>query len=192
MNNRVLLNLQYLSFIISAFIFYLCVMSKTHIAFLLTGSNLGDRFGLMNKARIQIDELAGKVIAHSNFYETAAWGKEDQPNFLNQAIKLETNHTSLELLNILLEIEKSLGRTRDQKWDARTIDIDILLYENEIIENEDLQIPHKHMHERNFTLIPLMEIAGEFEHPIFKKSIETLYWESKDNLDVFLAETHYE
>lgn len=164
-------------------------MSKTHIVYLLTGSNLGDRYGLMNQARALIATRAGRVINHSSFYETKAWGKEDQGDFLNQAIQLETTLEPADLLELLFEIEKELGRTRDQKWDARTMDIDILLYDDLVMEQADLCIPHKYLHLRNFTLVPLMEIAGEKEHPIFKKSIETLYWESKDPLEVYLSTT---
>jgi len=163
-------------------------MSKTHTAFLLTGGNIGDRFEHLSKAKELIDKEAGKVIKYSGYYETKAWGKEDQADFLNQAIELETDLSPEDLLQVLLKIETSLGRTRDQKWDARIIDIDILLYDDEIIETDDLCVPHKYMHERNFTLIPLLEIAGEKEHPILKKTIETLYWESKDNLEVYLLD----
>jgi len=164
-------------------------MSKTHVAYLLTGSNLGDRLGLMNQAKTQINRKAGKVVRHSSFYETKAWGKEDQGDFLNQAIQLETTLAPADLLQVLFDIELQLGRTRDQKWDARTIDIDILMYDDLIMDTPDLSIPHKYLHLRNFTLVPLMEIAGEKEHPIFKKSIETLYWESKDPLEVYLFTT---
>ncbi|MFT5166324.1 MAG: 2-amino-4-hydroxy-6-hydroxymethyldihydropteridine diphosphokinase [Saprospiraceae bacterium] len=160
-------------------------MGNIHTAYLLTGSNLGDRFEKMTNAKERIHELAGTVLAFSNYYETAAWGKEDQPDFLNQAIKISTSLPPLDLLHILLEIEQSLGRKRDEKWDARTIDIDILMYDDIVLDSSELSIPHKHMHERNFTLIPLMEIAATIEHPVLKKSIETLYWESKDPLDVY-------
>ncbi len=164
-------------------------MGKTHIAYLLTGSNLGDRFDLLNQAHQHVSKRAGEVVATSGFYETKAWGKEDQPDFLNQALQIKTELPPTELLDILKSIEKDLGRIKNEKWDSRTIDIDILFYEDSIIQLPNLTIPHALLHERNFTLIPLMEIAGEFEHPVLKKSIETLYWESKDPLEVYLVET---
>ena len=149
---------------------------------------MGDRFSMMTKAKERIHREAGTVLSFSKFYETAAWGKEDQPNFLNQAIQISTDNSPIALLHLLLKIEQSFGRQRNGKWSARTIDIDILLYDDLILDMPELSIPHKHLHERNFTLIPLLEIAGEIEHPIFKKSIETLYWESKDPLEVYLTE----
>ncbi len=163
-------------------------MQNKHIAFLLTGSNLGNRKEHLMKAKAEINEKAGAIVNFSKFYETAAWGKEDQADFLNQAIQINTDLAPFDLLDVLLQIELSLGRTRDQKWDARTIDIDILLYNDLILNSEKLTIPHAHMHKRNFTLIPMLEIAAEVEHPVFKKPIETLYWESKDPLDVYQLE----
>lgn len=167
---------------------YLCGMRERHIAFLLTGGNIGDRFSNLIHAKNLIEAEAGPILASSGYYETKAWGKEDQADFLNQALKVETNLSPLELLNTLQDIEAQLGRVRNQKWDARIIDIDILLYDDLIMETDELSIPHKHIHERNFTLIPMMEIDGEKEHPILKKTIETLYWESKDTLEVYLLE----
>jgi 2-amino-4-hydroxy-6-hydroxymethyldihydropteridine diphosphokinase len=160
-------------------------MGNKHIAYLLTGSNLGDRFDNLINAKKQINEHTGIVLAASGYYETAAWGKEDQPDFLNQALKISTALSPIDLLHNLLDIEKSLGRKRNEKWGSRTIDIDILMFDNIALDSPELCLPHKHMHERNFTLIPLMEIAATLEHPVFKKSIETLYWESKDPLEVY-------
>ncbi len=167
-------------------------MSNTNIAYLLTGSNLGDRFDNLKTAGELIEKHAGEIRGASQYYETKAWGKQNQPDFLNQALKINTHFNPFSLLEQLLDIEKSLGRIRNAKWGSRVIDIDILLFNNLQLNSEQLIIPHKHLHERNFTLIPLMEIAGEIEHPIFKKTIETLYWESKDPLEVYIAETNYE
>lgn len=164
-------------------------MGKSHIAYLLTGSNLGDRFDRLNQARQCVNEKAGEVSAVSGFYETKAWGKEDQPDFLNQALQLKTSLSPTDLLDCLKNIERELGRVKKGKWDSRTIDIDILFYDEAVIDLPNLTIPHALLHERNFTLIPLMEIAGDYEHPVLKKSIETLYWESKDPLEVYLANT---
>lgn len=164
-------------------------MRKTTTAYLLTGSNLGDRKSYLDQAKEAINQQAGKVIAASSFYQTAAWGIEDQPDFWNQALTIKTKLKPNELLKVLLQIEKDLGRERLEKWGSRTIDIDILMYKDQVIDEPDLSIPHKFLHERNFSLVPLMEIAGEIEHPIFKKTIEELYWASIDTLDVFLVNT---
>ena len=162
-------------------------MRKLKKAYLLTGSNLGDKKSYLEAAKKAIHKRAGKVTASSSIYQTAAWGIEDQPDFWNQALAIKTRLSPSELLTTLLAIEREMGRERNEKWGARTIDIDILLYGDEVIDLPDLHIPHKHLHERNFTLIPLMEIAGEIEHPIFKKTIEELYWASNDPLDVYLT-----
>jgi 2-amino-4-hydroxy-6-hydroxymethyldihydropteridine diphosphokinase len=164
-------------------------MRKTYTAYLLTGSNLGDRKAFLNKAKAHIDRRAGKVIAASGYYKTAAWGIEDQPDFWNQALAIMTTLEPESLLETLLDIERELGRERIEKWGSRTIDIDILLYDDQIINTPNLTIPHLFLHERNFSMVPLMEIAGEIEHPIFKKTIEELYWASNDPLDVYFVDT---
>lgn len=162
-------------------------MRKSYTAYILTGSNIGDRKSYLANAKDAINKHAGKVKKASRVYQTAAWGLEDQPDFWNQALEIKTTLNPEALLKVLLEIELTLGRERLEKWGSRTIDIDILFYSDHIIELPHLQIPHKHLHKRNFTLIPLMEIAGEFMHPVFKKTIEELYWASNDPLDVYLV-----
>jgi 2-amino-4-hydroxy-6-hydroxymethyldihydropteridine diphosphokinase len=143
-------------------------------AYLLTGSNLGHREEFLQKAFEQISLRAGRCSSVSSLYETAPWGKTDQPSFLNQAIKLETSLSPQELLNVLLEIELELGRTREEKYGPRTIDIDILLYGNELIQDPRLQIPHPQLGNRRFALLPLLELAPELTHPGRKISIKAL------------------
>jgi 2-amino-4-hydroxy-6-hydroxymethyldihydropteridine diphosphokinase len=112
---------------------------------------------------------------------------EDQPIFLNQVIAVETKLSAQRVLQDILKIELVLGRIRGQRWGSRVIDIDILYYNNDIIHSEDLQVPHPYIQERNFTLIPLAEIAADYIHPIFKKTNKELLDESKDPLKVNIS-----
>lgn len=149
--------------------------------YLLLGSNLGNREEILIKAIKLIDEKVGVIISQSNKYETKAWGKVDQPNFLNIAIGITTNMMPLEILEQTQAIEERLGRVRFEKWGARLIDIDIIFYEQEIIHIPHyLHIPHPLVQERTFALVPLAEIAPDFIHPVLQKSISTLLQEMKD------------
>jgi 2-amino-4-hydroxy-6-hydroxymethyldihydropteridine diphosphokinase len=139
-------------------------MSET--AYLLLGSNLGNCLQHMREATLQITKAAGKVTAVSSIYKTAAWGNMDQPDFLNQVLKIETSLSAQELLDALLNIEVMMGRKREKRWESRLMDLDILYFGNQIIATETLQIPHPHLHQRRFTLVPLCEISPEFVHPI--------------------------
>lgn len=154
-------------------------------AYLLLGGNLGDREDNLRKAIALIAENIGSVVSISALYETAAWGKTDQPSFLNQAVAVETNFTAIEVLNKALEIEKNLGRVRKDKWGERLIDIDLILYGNEVIDIENkLQVPHPHMQERRFVMAPLAEIAPGVVHPILGKTILDIFENITDKLDV--------
>ena len=155
------------------------------IAYLLLGGNLGDRKKNLELAIQFLNEEAGKVVSVSSIYETAAWGKEDQPDFLNQAIALTTNLSALQLLDKALEIEQKLGRIRKEKWGERLIDIDLILFGDEVINMEGkLQIPHPHMQNRRFVMQPLAEIAPDIIHPILGKTISELAENISDNLEV--------
>ena len=164
-------------------------MRKTHLIYLHTGSNQGDRKEFLSKANTAIQEQIGFITKQSSLYETAAWGNTDQPDFLNQALAIETLLSPVDLIEKVLEIEIQLGRVRTQKWGTRIIDIDVLFYEDQVIETPKLSVPHPFLQERNFVLIPLMEIAPYFEHPVLKLSIEELYLQSKDLLEVSLLST---
>ena len=153
--------------------------------YLLLGSNLGDRETLINDALIAIDQHVGVVFAKSSLYETAAWGKEDQPTFLNIAVGVKTMLSPLEVLEKVLEIELDLGRVRLEKWGARLIDIDVILYGDRVVDmGEKLQVPHPQMQYRKFVLEPLNEIAAEYVHPILQLKVSEILERLNDNLSV--------
>ena len=120
----------------------------------------------------------------SAIYETAPWGKTDQPGFLNQCIEILTMNAPEELLRILQKIEKEIGRETTEKWGPRLIDIDILFYGDRSITLEQLTIPHPYLHQRRFTLLPLAEIAAEFRHPVINKTVKQLLKACDDKSDV--------
>lgn len=156
-----------------------------HTSFLLLGTNLGDRPGNLTKAREKLNE-SGTVLASSGIFESEPWGKEDQPNFLNQAVKFKSRHDPAQLLKLVKEIERSIGRTDSEKWEPRIIDIDILLFDDISHRTKELVIPHPQLPDRNFALIPLMEIAGNYFHPLEEKTIEELYDSSGDTKEVYI------
>jgi 2-amino-4-hydroxy-6-hydroxymethyldihydropteridine diphosphokinase len=139
---------------------------------------------MLSAARVRITLLAGPVSMTSSLYETAAWGNTDQPSFLNQVVAIETKLTPAVLLSTLQAIERSLGRTSKGKGEPRTIDIDILLYGDEVINTPDLTIPHASMPDRRFALTPLAEIAPDVVHPVNKKTIAKMLEECGDGLAV--------
>ncbi|RMD69900.1 MAG: 2-amino-4-hydroxy-6-hydroxymethyldihydropteridine diphosphokinase [Bacteroidetes bacterium] len=163
-------------------------MEKRTQVHLLLGSNIGDRIANLARARTLIAERVGPLTAHSALYETEPWGVREQPLFLNQAVAAMTLLPPVELLRTLKAIEEEMGRMKTERWQARLIDIDILLYGNMVCAENGLQIPHPGLTERNFALIPLMEIAGERVHPILGKTIEELYLACRDPLEVWLFE----
>lgn len=152
--------------------------------YLLLGSNEGDRLSNLIRATDAIELRAGKITRKSSVYSTAPWGKTDQPEFLNQAICIETGLPPQELLNTLLEIEEMLGRKRKEKWGQRLIDIDIIFYNRDVVSEDNLVIPHPRLRERKFTLLPLSEIAGNFIHPTIGQTVSELLENCKDDLRV--------
>ncbi|HEY6062839.1 MAG TPA: 2-amino-4-hydroxy-6-hydroxymethyldihydropteridine diphosphokinase [Chitinophagaceae bacterium] len=153
-------------------------------AYLLTGGNLGNREENLAMARELINRHCGNIIKVSSLYETAAWGKTDQPSFLNQALEVDTSLTARQLIRRILKVEKMMGRVRDEKYGPRLIDIDILLFNNEKHHYQFLKLPHPEMPNRRFALLPLAEIAPGIVHPVLNKTIEELLKECKDELPV--------
>lgn len=155
-----------------------------HIAYLLLGGNLGNREGYLREAMMELEQKVGKIIRHSSIYETAAWGKTDQEPFLNQAIELETELSAEDLMSTLLSIETNLGRTRTEQFGPRTIDIDILLYDNIIQQCAHVTLPHPQLHNRRFALEPLSELIPEYRHPLLGQRIRDLLDTCNDPLPV--------
>ncbi len=156
-------------------------MNRTY---LLIGGNVGDRQQNLEQAAQLIEAAAGKILERSTVYETAAWGKEDQPAFLNQVLHVETSLEPQPLLQTILQAELDMGRKRMEKYGPRTIDIDILLYNDIVLDTHQLVIPHPQLHLRRFALMPLAEIAPMQIHPKLKKSIDELLLECTDKLSV--------
>ena len=128
-----------------------------------------------------INSEVGYIVKASSIYETAPWGIHNQPSFLNQVVRIKTTLSANNLLDVLLSIEKVMGRNRDRKWDKRLIDIDILFYDDSIVDSDHLILPHPEIQNRRFTLVPLNEIAENELHPGLNRTIGELL---EDTLDV--------
>lgn len=162
---------------------YFCDMTDSENLYLLTGSNLGNREDFLRQARFAIEKQVGAILQASGLYQTAPWGIRDQPDFLNQALLVRTALSPFAVLNAVKQIEKQMGRMEVLRWGERIIDIDILFYGDLILESPTLTIPHPRLHERNFALAPLAEIAPDFTHPVLKKTVTVLLEESEDELE---------
>lgn len=150
--------------------------------YLHTGSNEGNRLQHLQVAADRLERRAGPCLKRSRVYETAAWGIEDQPDFLNQALAISTDRPPFALLDILLSIEQEMGRERRVKWGQRLIDIDLLFYGGVRIHTPRLKVPHPYLHKRNFVLQPLLEIAPGLIHPALGLSIRQLAERAADKL----------
>jgi len=156
-----------------------------NVAFLCLGGNIGNRIENINAGKTAIQRFSGKIIDQSGIYETEAWGSDSENNYLNQVIKINTKLNAKKLLLKLLSIEKKLGRKRNSvKNSDRTIDIDILFFNSEVICETGMEIPHPRLHLRNFVLKPLNDIAAGVTHPVLKKTISFLFKNCKDTLEV--------
>ena len=152
--------------------------------YLLLGSNIGDSKIQLDTAINHIENNIGIVIKKSSLYKTAAWGNNNQNNFTNQVILVESILGAEDVIQLIFRIEKQMGRVRTIKNAAREIDIDILFFNNEIINTEYLTVPHKEIQNRMFVLVPMMEIAPKLKHPLLKKDISALLLLCKDDLNV--------
>jgi 2-amino-4-hydroxy-6-hydroxymethyldihydropteridine diphosphokinase len=150
--------------------------------FLITGGNIGDRKKKLELAAKSIEKNIGDIVASSSIYETEAWGNTEQASFYNQIHIVESKLAAEEIMHKILEIEKEMGRIRTIKNAARIIDIDILFFNNEIIDDSILTIPHKEINNRRFVLMPLQELAPDLIHPILQMSISKLLSICKDPL----------
>ena len=155
-----------------------------HKVYILTGSNKGQRKRFLQKAIDQIGQQCGNIIKVSSIYETAAWGNTKQAAFLNQVISIQTKLLPDELMQQLLQIEAALGRIRTGKYGPRTIDLDILFYDELIYHSAIVTVPHPAIQERKFVLIPLAELSPRKIHPVYKKSIAVLLRACADTLEV--------
>jgi len=153
-------------------------------AFLLIGANVGNREKNLDTAKKLIEQHCGVIRNSSSIYETAAWGKTDQPSFLNQVLEIETELNAKQLMRSILKLEGLMGRERKEKYGPRIIDIDILLFNDEQYDYSFLKIPHPEIQNRRFALIPLAEIAPDLRHPVLKKSILQLLKVCRDELSV--------
>lgn len=158
----------------------------TNGIYLLSGSNLGDRAANLLYALDLLEQKSISVVTQSELYETAAWGIESQPAFLNQVVEVKTELSPEALLISLLETEEQMGRKREVKWGERLIDIDILYYADRILESPGLTIPHPHIQDRRFTLVPLCELVPLLVHPVLRKTQQELLDLCPDPLEVRL------
>lgn len=152
--------------------------------YLLLGSNMGNSQKQLARAILNIEKKIGVIIRNSGIYRTAAWGKTDQPDFLNRVVIAETNLTAGQTMQHILTIETKMGRVRTEKNAPRIIDIDILFFGKEVINEKDLIIPHPAIQLRRFVLIPLNELSPNLIHPVLKRTVHQLLLNCPDKLDV--------
>ncbi|MBC7903403.1 MAG: 2-amino-4-hydroxy-6-hydroxymethyldihydropteridine diphosphokinase [Gemmatimonadaceae bacterium] len=153
--------------------------------YLLIGGNVGNRAQNLRTAADLISENCGEIRQTSSVYETEAWGKTDQPNFLNQVLMLETELSADQLMSALLKLEEQMGRMRMEKFGPRIIDMDILLFNDDVINSSHVTVPHPGIKDRRFALMPLAELAPGYMHPVWHKTIAQLLDECEDKLQVY-------
>ena len=152
--------------------------------YILTGGNLGDRLANLQKAKEYLGKETGNIVTSSSIYETEAWGNNDQPDFYNQVHIINTKLSAEQMMEKILKIEEQMGRVRAAKNASRIIDIDILFFNDDVINKKDLVIPHPEISNRRFVLTPLNELSPELVHPVLNKTINELLSTCKDTLSV--------
>ncbi len=152
--------------------------------YLLLGSNQQGPKKQLVLAQRSITQKIGRIQRKSAIYQTAAWGNTDQPDFLNQVVIVQTKLTAWQIMQTILQIEKKMGRQRTVKNAPRIIDIDILFFNKEIIDDEELTVPHPQLQNRRFVLVPLNELSPNFKHPVLKKNVHQLFIHCSDKLNV--------
>lgn len=160
--------------------------------YISAGSNIGDRIGFLQQANCLLNHTDGiTVVESSSIYETEPVGFKDQEWFVNAVLKLETDLSPEKLLEECMRIEKQLGRERSphNRWRSRTLDLDILFYDDKVISEGVLEIPHPRMHERAYALVPMLELDPDFVHPVIKKSVFTIHSELEEPEEVYLYGT---
>ena len=145
--------------------------------YIALGSNLGDKENNMKEALQRLIQKGVTVCKVSDFMATSPYGVTDQPDFLNAVAEVKTDNSPTELLRVLLQIEREMGRKRIRRWGERNIDLDLLLYDSQIIDLPDLKVPHPDMQNRDFVLCPLAQIAPDAVHPVLRKTIKQLWKE---------------
>lgn len=159
-----------------------------HKAYILLGSNRGRRKDYLKKAKRLVAANSGAILKESSIYETAAWGKTDQKAFLNQVIVITTDLAAEKLMESLLDIEQQLGRIRIEKFGPRTIDLDILFFDDLVMKSKLVTLPHPAIQDRRFVLVPLAELSPRKVHPVYKQTISSLLKKCTDTLAVIPIE----
>lgn len=153
-----------------------------HEAFIALGSNIGNLDENLQTALKHLEVNGMEILAVSDFITTEPYGVTDQPKFLNAVCKVATTLGPIELLRTILGIELTMGRERKRHWGERNIDLDLILYEDVVMDSEELKLPHPDMQNRDFVLVPLAQIAPDYKHPVFKKTIKALLEELGNNI----------
>lgn len=160
-------------------------MNSSKGIYLLLGSNLGDRLQVLADTQKEIEENVGSIVKASNIYETEPWGISNQPSFYNQVLQINTELSPHNLLKSLQLIEHKIGKIKLGKWRERLIDVDILYYNQELIDDEELTLPHPEIQNRRFTLVPMCELNADFIHPVLQKPQRELLANCQDQLKVW-------